>query len=137
MQPNLRRISDYVYVTGQLEADDLPGLAEAGFTVLVNHRPDDEDASQPMAAEIAARAQQEGISSFHAPVRGFPDETAVVLTREALDAAGPGGKVAMFCRSGMRSACAWALAERINGADPDALRASALAAGYDLGRVPL
>ena len=42
-----------------------------------------------------------------------------------------------FCRSGMRSAAAWAMAERRAGAEPDALREAAAAAGYDLSRLPL
>jgi len=43
----------------------------------------------------------------------------------------------MFCRSGMRSASAWAMAQRLSGTDADALRDAAAEAGYDLGRVPL
>ena len=43
----------------------------------------------------------------------------------------------MFCRSGMRSAAAWAMAERLKGVDAEDLREAAAIAGYDLGRVPL
>jgi uncharacterized protein (TIGR01244 family) len=49
----------------------------------------------------------------------------------------PGDKAVFFCRSGMRSAAAWAMARRLAGADPDRLREAAAVAGYDLGGVPL
>ena len=50
-------------------------------------------------------------------------------TRKALDALGPDDKAVFFCRSGMRSAAAWAMAERLAGAEPEGLRAAAAAAG--------
>ena len=71
------------------------------------------------------------------PIRGLPDEAAVAATRAVLDALGPDEAAVFFCRSGMRSAAAWAMAERRAGAEPDALREAAAAAGYDLSRLPL
>lgn len=104
---------------------------------MVNHRPDGEEPGQPSAAEIARAAGEAGMKVVHAPVRGLPDAAAVAATRAALDGLGPEDKAVMFCRSGMRSTAAWAMAERLAGADPEALRRAALAAGYDLAAVPL
>ena len=73
----------------------------------------------------------------HAPASGLPDAAVVRATREALDGLGAADKAVFFCRSGMRSAAAWAMAEQLAGGEPDALREAAAAAGYDLGRVPL
>jgi uncharacterized protein (TIGR01244 family) len=112
------------------------GLREAGFTCLVNHRPDDEEPGQPPAAEIARACAEAGMSVVHAPARGLPDAASVAATRDALDGLGD-GKAVFFCRSGMRSAAAWAMAERLAGGEPDVLREAALSAGYDLSRVPL
>ena len=113
------------------------GLRAAGFTCLVNHRPDDEEPDQPAAAEIARAAAEAGLKVVHAPARGLPDAAAVAATRKVLDQMGETDKALFFCRSGMRSAAAWAMAERLAGEDPERLRAAALSAGYDLGRVPL
>jgi uncharacterized protein (TIGR01244 family) len=133
----LHRLSPRVWVTGQILPDDLADLRAAGFTCLVNHRPDGEEPGQPPASEIERAGAVAGLKVVHAPARGLPDAAAVQVTRDVLDALGPDDKAVFFCRSGMRSAAAWAMAERLAGADPDVLRAAAVAAGYDLGRVPL
>ncbi len=137
MIATLHGLSGQVWAAGQIDPTQIPDLAAAGFTWLVNHRPDDEEPGQPTAAVVADAAIQAGMQVLHAPVRGLPDAATVAATREVLDALGADGKAVFFCRSGMRSAAAWAMAERLNGADPDALRQATAAAGYDLSRVPL
>ena len=112
-------------------------LRASGFSCLMNHRPDAEEPGQPPASEIKQAAAEAGLTVVHAPVRGLPDASAVQATREALDGLGPEDKAVFFCRSGMRSAAAWAMAERLAGGEPEALRNAAAAAGYDLSRVPL
>jgi len=133
----VRRISSQIWVAGQVSPDAIRELAASGFSCLVNHRPDDEEPGQPAAAEIAAAANAAGLRTVHVPVRGLPDAAAVAATRAAIDSLGPDERALLFCRSGMRSAAAWAMAERLKGVAPDVLRAAALEAGYDLGRVPL
>ena len=134
---SFRPLSPTVCVAGQVLPDQLAGLREAGFTCLVNHRPDGEEPGQPPAAALARAAAEAGLMVVNAPVRGLPDPEAVAATRAALDSLGPDGKALLFCRSGMRSAAAWAMAERMAGGDPETLREAALSAGYDLGRLPL
>lgn len=134
---SLRPLFPPVWVTGQVTPGQVSGLREAGFGCLVNHRPDGEESGQPSAAEVAQAAAAAGMKAVHAPIRGLPDAAAVAATRAALDALGPEDKAVFFCRSGMRSAAAWAMAERLVGGDPEDLRRAALAAGYDLGRLPL
>lgn len=132
----VRHLSGPVWVSGQVQPEQLPGLREAGFAWLVNHRPDREEPDQPTAATLEAAARVLGFTVFTAPVRGLPDPTAVEVTRLALANAND-GKILMFCRSGMRSTAAWAMARCEDGADPAGVRAAAAAAGYDLSRLPL
>ncbi|WP_332656877.1 beta-lactamase hydrolase domain-containing protein [Brevundimonas sp.] len=134
---SLQPLSPRVWVMGQVRPDQVAALRDAGFTCMVNHRPDDEEPGQPSASDIAHAAAEVGLAVIHAPVRGLPDAASVAATRAALDGLGADGKAVFFCRSGMRSAAAWAMAERSIGAEPQALRDAALAAGYDLSRVPL
>jgi uncharacterized protein (TIGR01244 family) len=133
----LHSLSPRVWVTGQIVPDDLADLRAAGFTWLVNHRPDGEEPGQPPASEIGRAGALAGVRVVHAPARGLPDAAAVLATRDVLDGLKPDDKAVFFCRSGMRSAAAWAMAERLAGAEAGPLRTAAAAAGYDLSRVPL
>ena len=133
----IHRLSPQIWVTGQVAPGDLVELRAAGFTWLVNHRPDDEEPGQPPASEIERAGSEAGMKVVHAPARGLPDTAVVQATREVLDALQGHDKAVFFCRSGMRSAAAWAMAERLAGKEPGALRDAAAAAGYDLSRVPL
>lgn len=130
-------LTPQVLVSGQLNVEDVRSFAAAGFSHVVNHRPDEEEPGQPAASALAQAAQAAGVVMVHAPVRGLPQPEAVEATRRVLDSLGEHGKAVFFCRSGMRSAAAWAMAERLRGAEAEDLRATAAAAGYDLTRVPL
>lgn len=115
----------------------MAGYGRDGVTIILNHRPDGEEASQPEGAAIEAAARSAGLTYVAAPIRGLPDAAAVAATAAVLAGLGPDDRVLMFCRSGMRSTAAWAMAERARGAEADELRARAAAAGYDIGGVPL
>lgn len=126
-----------MFVSGQLQPENAGELAAQGFAWLVNHRPDGEDPGQPSSEAVSEAASLAGIKVVNAPVRGLPDADAVAATAQVLAALKPGEKVLMFCRSGMRSSAAWAMARAQEGLPVDELRAKAGAAGYDLSRVPL
>jgi uncharacterized protein (TIGR01244 family) len=130
-------LTPQVLVSGQINVEDVRWFAAAGFSHVVNHRPDEEEPGQPATSALAQAAQAAGVVMVHAPVRGLPRPEAVEATRRVLDSLGAHGKAVFFCRSGMRSAAAWAMAERLRGAEAEDLRATAAAAGYDLTRVPL
>ena len=129
-----RPLSAAVWTSPQLSPDALPALAAAGVTRIISNRPDGEEPGQPTAAEMEAAARAAGLDFVWIPVSGLPGPDQAAAVGEQL---ADGAPTVMFCRSGMRSAAAWAMSERMRGADADALRAAALAAGYDLGRVPL
>ena len=130
----LRPLSPTVFVSAQLSPDDMPALAASGIARVVSNRPDGEDPGQPSAAVMETAATDAGLTFAWIPISGLPgpDQIAAVARQLADDA-----PTVMFCRSGMRSAAAWAMAERLKGADAEGLREAAAAAGYDLGRVPL
>jgi len=130
-----RPLSLNVWVAPQIALEDLPSLAAQGIRRIVSHRPDGEEPGQPSAAEMAAAAQAAGMAFIHVPIAGMPGEDAIAATAGTLQDDAP---VLMFCRSGTRSAMAWAMARRSLGqGEPDDLRAAAASAGYDLSRLPL
>lgn len=130
-----RLLTPNVQVSGQLTAADVYSIAAEGVTVIVNNRPDGEEPGQPSSVEIRAAAVGAGITYIEAPVAGLPGTDAIMLVSQAL---AQDTKIWMFCRSGMRSTVAWAMAMSKSGAmHPDAIRDIAAGAGYDLSRLPL
>lgn len=129
-----RPLSPTVSVSAQLSPEDMPALAASGFARVISNRPDGEEPGQPSAAAMETAARDAGLGFVWIPVSGLPASDQVAAVAASL---ADGVPTLMFCRSGMRSAAAWAMAQRLNGADADALRETAAAAGYDIGRVPL
>ena len=129
-----RQLDDKTLVSGQLAPEDVADLKRHGVAMIVNNRPDGEDAGQPLSAEIEAAAKAAGIASRHIPIaRGMGPADV-----EAMGAALRGcaeGKVLAFCRSGTRSTYAWAVARSRDGASGEELERGAASAGVDLGPV--
>ncbi len=129
-----RPLSPTVWTSAQLSPDALPALAASGVVRVISNRPDGEEPGQPSAAEMEAAARDAGLAFAWIPVSGLPGPGQAAAVADLL---ADGAPTVLFCRSGMRSAAVWAMAERLGGADADDLRAAAAAAGHDLGRVPL
>lgn len=131
-------LSSAVSVGPQIQPAAVMALAAQGLTSIINNRPDGEEPTQPSSDAIEAAARIAGLEYLYAPVVGIPgDQTVAAVAQRLKDDATNGGRTLMFCRSGMRSTAAWAMAQRLDGADPDDLRAAAASAGYDLSRLPL
>ena len=136
--PHTQPLSPNVSVGPQLSVRDIPLLALDGFGSIINNRPDDESPDQPPSASLEAAAHLAGLRYLHLPVTGLPEHATVSIAADRLKAdAAAGLKTVMFCRSGMRSAATWAMAQSLDGAQADDLRAAASNIGYDLSRLPL
>lgn len=119
-------------VSPQITADDVAAARRAGYTRIVNNRPDGEAPGQPGSAEIAAAASAAGLDYAHIPVAGRPGSGEVEALRRLLE--DRDGKTLAFCRSGTRSAMLWAMAEMAAGRRTRAEALDLAAnAGYDLG----
>ena len=117
-------------VAGQIGPADLPAIAAAGVTLVVNNRPDHEEPGQPESAAVRAAAEAAGLTYRDLPIAGGIAPAQAEAMAELLD--GSEGKTLLFCRSGTRSTFLWALARARRGADPATLIAQAAGAGYDL-----
>ena len=129
----LRRIDGQTLVAGQIKPSDMEALKAGGIGMIVNNRPDDEEAGQPSSAEMEAGARAAGIDYRYIPVASGFSANQVEAMSEALGSAE--GQVLAFCRSGTRSTFLWALARAREGDAAGELIQKAAAAGYDLGPI--
>ena len=126
----IRQLDDKVMVSGQIAPHEVAGLAAQGVTMLVNNRPDGEEAGQPLAGDIEEAAAAAGIAYRFVPIIRGIGPADVEVMQEALREA-EGGKLLAFCRSGTRSALAIALAKREEGASLEEVVQALNQAGFD------
>lgn len=129
----VRKVTDSFSVSPQIAPADLATLKQQGFALVINNRPDGEEANQPSAAEIEAAAREAGIAYRAIPVSGGFSQGQASEMADAME--GAGGKVFAFCRTGTRSTLLWSLALASKGGDPEAIAAAAAGAGYDIAPV--
>ena len=129
----LKRINDRISVSGQIQPEDVAALQAAGFTTIINNRPDGEAPDQPPGAAIEAAAKQAGLRYLAIPLgREGVSPDMVERTKEAI--ASSEGPVFAFCRSGTRSTTLWALSQA-GQKDASAIIAEAAGAGYDMSHL--
>lgn len=129
----MRALSPDVLVSGQIAPDDLAQLKESGVTLVVNNRPDGESPDQPPGQRIAQAAQEQGVAYAAIPVAGQltpeqAEQLATLLTQN-------NGKALLYCRSGMRSAMLWAVAQAGAGVPTSDIAAAVEGAGYSVDPV--
>jgi uncharacterized protein (TIGR01244 family) len=129
-----RQLDEKTLVDGQIGPDDVETLKAMGVTLIVNNRPDGEDANQPTSDEIEAAAKAAGIEYRHVPIARGLGPSDIEAMREAMHSASE-GKLFAFCRSGNRSTLAWAVAKSEDGVSREELNRLATEAGFDLGPV--
>jgi len=127
----IRKVDDSISVAPQISVEDVAAIKAAGFTAIVNNRPDDEEAGQISGEAIREAALAAGLTYTAIPIThaGFSYPQIEAMADVLAGAEGP---VLAFCRSGTRSCNLWALAQARNGADADALIAKGAGAGYNL-----
>ena len=129
-----RMLTDKFYVAPQISESDVTAAADAGISLIINNRPEDESADQTSGDDIAAAAQAAGISYLAIPIThaGFADWQVKAMA-DALEKTD--GKILAYCRSGTRSTFLWALARASLGEHPAVLTEKAADAGYDVSPV--
>ena len=131
----IRQLDDKMMVSGQIAPHEIAGLAaQHGVTMLVNNRPDGEEADQPLAGDIEDAAAAAGIAYRFVPIFRGIGPADVEAMQEALHQRGE-GKVLAFCRSGNRSALTWALAMNEEGMQRDEIEQRVSDAGFDVSPI--
>ncbi len=127
---DIRPLSDSFAVSPQIEVEDLAALKAAGFTTIVNNRPDNEIPPEVQSASIRAAAEAEGLVYIDNPLsHGSLTWDHIRTQGDAL--ATSDGPVFAYCASGNRSSILWALSQA--GKVPtDDLISAAARVGYNL-----
>ncbi len=132
---SFRSLEPGVHVWGQISEDDVTSARNLGVTLIINNRPDGEDPGQPTSAQIEAWSRAAGLSYAWQPIQGRPTPEQATAMADLLNTS---DSALIYCRSGMRSAAAWAMGRASSGEmTPEQARAAAAAAGYDLSGLPL
>lgn len=125
-----RALSPTYAVSPQIMPEHLPAIKAAGYTTVINNRPDGEIPSDLHTAVMQAAAQALGLTFVVNPVIGGAMTMDNVTVQAAAIAASP-GPVFAYCASGNRSSIVWALAHAGKVPADDLINAAAQF-GYSL-----
>lgn len=129
---DLRQLTPDIAVSAQITPEDVDALAQAGFKVLINNRPDAEVGPGLDSESIGMLAEQAGLEYRYIPFT--PGEITPQMVSAFSEAMSLPGPKAAYCRSGNRSTVLWALSQaHLRSADD--LSETAARAGYDLSGV--
>lgn len=125
---DIRRITPDYAVSPQIEPEDVPAIAAAGFRTVICNRPDAEIPAELSAQVIRTAVEAAGLRFVENPVT-HPTMTPERIATQA-EAMGEGPTLA-YCASGTRSSILWSLAQAGKLPADDILAATGRA-GYDL-----
>jgi sulfide:quinone oxidoreductase len=130
------QINPSLSVAGQISKSDIAELAKAGFAMIINNRPDNEEPGQLSAAEAEAEAKKQGLEYRYLPiVTGNITRTQVAEFQKLLLRSPT--PVLAHCRSGTRCYLMWAAGRALfDGESALKLVAEAAIKGYDLRVLP-
>ena len=107
---DIRSLTDSYAVSPQISLGDLTAIKAAGFTTIIDNRPDGEIPAELHAGAMKTAAEALGLTFVINPVIGGALTLDNVLAQKAaLD--GASGPVLAYCASGNRSSMVWALAQ--------------------------
>ena len=125
---NVKRHTALFATSDQISPEDVQAIADKGYTLVINNRPDDEAEGQPSSEAMAQAAQAAGINYCHIPIkRELPQADISNMTKALTNAQ---GSVLAYCRTGTRSTNLWLMT--LSGQEQAQAIEHAKALGYDL-----
>jgi uncharacterized protein (TIGR01244 family) len=106
---DIRPLTPTYAVSPQIEPGDLAAIKAAGYTTIIDNRPDGEIPGHLHTAAMQAAATAMGFDFVVNPIIGGAMTQANVTAQAAAIAAAT-GPVLAYCASGNRSSVVWALA---------------------------
>ncbi|MCZ4352036.1 TIGR01244 family sulfur transferase [Roseovarius aestuarii] len=127
---DLRKITDTFSVSPQINLDDVPAIAKAGFRSILCNRPDGEELGQIEHAAVQTAALEAGLEFRCVPITsGSVNETDLTDFNTAL--AELPAPILAYCRSGTRCTMLWSISHMDQMPGEQIIEATA-AAGYDM-----
>ena len=105
---DIRALTPTYAVSPQIELADLVAIKAAGFTTVINNRPDGEIPAHLQGDKMQAAALALGLQFVINPVISGA-MTAANITAQAAAVAASAGPVFAYCASGNRCSVVWAL----------------------------
>ena len=129
----LRQLTPRYYVSPQISPSDMDALRDAGITLILCNRPDEEVPQSHCAQSICAAAEAAGLKFAERPLS---HQTMVppVIEENKMLGADTDDVVLAYCASGTRSCIAWALGQA-GTLDADTICEAASKQGYDLSNI--
>jgi len=128
-----KRLTDNVYVRGQISIADIDPIVESGLKSIIVNRPDNEADGQPASSDIIEAAEKAGLSIKYIPMN--PGQISGELIQDMGTALETLPKpVLAYCASGTRSTVLWCCAN-VGELGADAVLSAAADAGYDLEQI--
>jgi sulfide:quinone oxidoreductase len=118
-------------VTSALAPQDFAAAAELGFRSILSNRPDGEEAGQMTGREEAVHAWRAGLKFAQVPAPKLDIFTDAVVESMEEAIGRLDGPILAHCKSGLRSAIAWAAASA-RSQPVDCVLAALTAAGFEL-----
>lgn len=127
---DIRPLTERYAVSPQITPGDIAAIKAAGYTTIIDNRPDGEIPSEVQTEAMRRAAEAAGLAFVANPVIGGAITMQNVETQRAAVDQAP-GPVFAYCASGNRSSIVWALSQA--GRRPtDDLIATAARFGYNL-----
>jgi len=129
----MNQITPRFYAAPQIDPTDMAAIAEAGITLILCNRPDEEVPPSHQHAAIKAAAEAAGLGFAFQPLTHQTMTPDVIAHNREIGVA-KDETVLAYCASGTRSTIAWALGQA--GQQPaDELITAARAGGYDISNM--
>ena len=133
---NLKSISGNHFVSGQIQIDDIEGLANFGIKLIINNRPDNEEFNQISSILLKDKAESFGIKFIDIPFAAGTLSKEKILDFSNL-IKNNHEKSLFYCRSGARSSLIWGLASVIHlGVDLEKCIININNSGHDASMLP-
>lgn len=130
---DLRQLTPTLSVAPQIEVEDLDALRAAGFTTIIDNRPDEEVGDRLDSQSMRSAAEAAGLTFHYVPFQpGRLTEENVNAFADILAQAN--GPALAYCRSGTRSATLWAMTQA-GQMGTEQILSTAADAGYDLSGI--
>ncbi len=105
-----RTLTPDLSVSPQIAPNQMTAIAAKGFRAIICNRPDGEEPGQPPFSQIEQAARAAGLEARYLPVTPDAITPTHVAAFAKLMEELP-GPVLAYCRSGMRAATLWSMAE--------------------------